>query len=230
VSPTVLIFDRLSRSGEDRIGFEPRKLVIGGWAGRDEEALRHHIEELAAIGVPRPSAVPVYYRVAAENLTQAERLVVLGPDTSGEVEPVIFSMADGLWLGLGSDHTDRKAETYGITFSKQACDKPIATTFWPFGEVAGHWDELVLRAHITSGDKRELYQEGTLAKMLPPHELIRGYAATDKLTDGTMMFGGTFAAIGGIRGAERFSGELEDPRTGRRISFGYDIRCLPVTG
>ena len=45
-----------------------------------------------------------------------------------------------------------------------------------------------------------------------------------------MMFGGTFAAIGGIRGAERFSGELEDPRTGRRMSFAYDIRCLPVTG
>jgi hypothetical protein len=209
---------------------ELRQLVIAGWTGRDEAALRKHIKELEEIGVKPPKSTPIFYRVSADLFTQASEIQVSGPDTSGEVEFVLLSKPDGLWVTVGSDHTDRKAETYGITFSKQACDKPIATTFWPFGEVAGHWDELVLRAHITSGDKRELYQEGTLAKMLPPHELIRGYAATDKLTDGTMMFGGTFAAIGGIRGAERFSGELEDPRTGRRISFGYDIRCLPVTG
>ena len=72
----------------------------------------------------------------------------------------------GLWIGLGSDHTDSKAETFGITLSKQLCDKPIATTFWRFGDINDHWDAIVLRAYITNGGKRELYQEGTLAKML----------------------------------------------------------------
>ena len=48
---------------------------------------------------------------------------MLGPDTSGEVEPVVVALADGLWIGLGSDHTDRKAETMGIALSKQLCGK-----------------------------------------------------------------------------------------------------------
>ncbi len=219
-----------SRTGRRAVELPVRELVLAGWTGRDKAAVEHHIAELEALGVKRPATTPIYYRVAAARLTTDAAIEVSGPDSSGEVEFVLVASGGELFVGLGSDHTDRKAETYGITFSKQACDKPIATTLWPFAEVADHWDELVLRAHITNGDKRELYQEGTLAKMLPPHELIRGYGGADKLTDGTMMFGGTFAAIGGIRGAQRFSGELEDPRTGRRISFGYDIRCLPVTG
>jgi len=44
------------------------------------------------------------------------------------------------------------------------------------------------------------------------------------------MFGGTLPAIGGIRGGQRFEGELEDPQSGRRIAFAYDVRCLPVLG
>jgi hypothetical protein len=42
------------------------------------------------------------------------------------------------------------------------------------------------------------------------------------------MFCGTFAAIGGIRSASRFEGELDDARTGRRISFAYSVEELPV--
>ncbi|MFL5183218.1 MAG: DUF2848 family protein, partial [Microvirga sp.] len=51
-----LTFDR---AGAAPLTADIDTLVIAGWAGRDEAALRHHIEELAAIGVPRPSAVPV---------------------------------------------------------------------------------------------------------------------------------------------------------------------------
>src|SRR5579863_10477624 len=106
----MLNFERITRTGRDRIAVEIEQLVIAGWAGRDAAAIEHHIEELAALGIPRPSTTPLYYRVAAATLTQSERLVVLGPDSSGEVEPVIVSLADGLWVGIGSDHTDRKAE------------------------------------------------------------------------------------------------------------------------
>ena len=35
-----------------------------------------------------------------------------------------------LYVGVGSDHTDRKVETYNITASKQMCDKPIAPELW----------------------------------------------------------------------------------------------------
>jgi len=81
----MLAFERHAHGRTDRIQFTPAQLIVAGWTGRDEAALRHHIEELAAIGVPRPSSVPVYYRIAAGNLTQSQRVEVLGPGTSGEI-------------------------------------------------------------------------------------------------------------------------------------------------
>src|SRR5919197_5819799 len=114
----MLAFTRHFRDKTDQISVVPETLIVAGWTGRDEAALNHHIEELAAIGVPRPSSVPVFYRNAVNNVMQTERLEVLGPDTSGEVEPVIVALSDGHWIALGSDHTDRKAETMGIALSK----------------------------------------------------------------------------------------------------------------
>jgi hypothetical protein len=224
----MLTFDRVTSAGSDRIAVAIHTLVIAGWAGRDEAAIRHHIEELAAIGVPRPSSVPVYYRVSADNLTQTERLVVLGSDSSGEVEPVVVSLADGLWLGLGSDHTDRKAETVGIALSKQMCGKPIGRTLWQLDEVEGHWDQLALRAWATIGGQRVLYQEGQLAALRTPRDLIERRPEGLGMAPGTAMYGGTLGAIGGIRPAERFEMELEDPVLGRRMRHGYKIECLPV--
>ncbi|WP_407529814.1 DUF2848 domain-containing protein [Methylobacterium oryzisoli] len=224
----MLTFARSAHGRTDRIAFSPEAVVIGGWAGRDEAAIRHHIEELAAIGVPRPSSVPVYYRVAAETLTQAPRLTVLGPDTSGEVEPVLVSLADGLWLGLGSDHTDRKAETIGIALSKQLCGKPIGTALWRLDEVEAHWDEMILRAFATIDGERVLYQEGPLSALRPPRDLMERRPGGPDLPPGTVMFGGTLGAIGGIRPASRFEMELEDPVLGRRLTHGYDVVALPV--
>ena len=85
--------------------------MIAGWTGRDVAALNHHIEELKAIGVQPPSKVPLYYRVAASLLTQAEAIQVVGDDTSGEAEPVLVGTADRLWVTVGADHTDRKLES-----------------------------------------------------------------------------------------------------------------------
>ena len=126
----MLSFDLHTRQGKQRITFEPAALIVAGWTGRDEAALRHHIEELAAIGVPRPSSVPVFYRNSILNLTQASAVEVLGPDTSGEVEPVIVAVDGKLYLTVGSDHTDRKAETQGIALSKQLCAKQLGRDLW----------------------------------------------------------------------------------------------------
>ena len=224
----MLTFDRHAGGATDRIAIAIDSLVIAGWAGRDEAAVRHHIEELQAIGVPPPSSVPVYYRAAAANLTQATVLEVLGPHSSGEVEPVLVSLADGLWLGLGSDHTDRKAEAAGIALSKQLCGKPLATTLWRLEEVEAHWDALVLRATVAIDGAEMLYQEGTLAALRPPRDLLARRPGGPALPPGTLMFCGTLGAIGGIRPAERFAMELHDPVRGRSIRHAYDIRVLPV--
>jgi hypothetical protein len=223
----MLEFQLAPRQGTtERIDFNAKALIVAGWTGRDEAALRHHIEELAAIGVPRPSSVPVFYRNSALNVTQASRLQVLGPDTSGEAEPVVISYGERLWLTVGSDHTDRKAETMGIALSKQLCAKPVARELWLLDDVAAHWDRLQLRAFATIDGRRVTYQEGTLAGMRTPVDLIARYGTA--LSEGTVMFCGTLAAIGGIRPASRFEVELTDPVLNRTLRHAYDIDMLPV--
>jgi hypothetical protein len=203
-------------------------LIVAGWTGRDVAALSHHIEELAKIGVPRPTSVPVFYRTSVNGLTQSERLEVLGPHTSGEVEPVLFAIEGETFLGVGSDHTDRQAETMGIALSKQLCGKPVGPHLWRYADVAAHWDKLVIRSWATRGGKRELYQEGALAVMRRPEELLQLYNGTSRLASGAAMFCGTVGAIGGIRPGARFEMELEDPVLDRKLSHAYDIVDLPV--
>ena len=222
----MLNFDLHAKQGIQPVSLQPSALVVAGWTGRDEAALRHHIEELAAIGVPRPSSVPVFYRNSLLNLTQAPVVEVLGPDTSGEVEPVIVALGDRLCLAVGSDHTDRKAETQGIALSKQLCAKPIGRDLWALEDIAGHWDRLQLRSFATIDGQRVTYQDGTLSGMRPPADLIARYGS--RLQPDSVMYCGTLAAIGGIRPATRFELELEDPVLGRTLRHAYDISVLPV--
>ncbi|MGB9118074.1 DUF2848 domain-containing protein [Bradyrhizobium sp.] len=222
----MLSFDLHTRQGKQRVTFEPAALIVAGWTGRDAAALRHHIEELAAIGVPRPSSVPVFYRNSILNLTQASAVEVLGPDTSGEVEPVIVAVDGKLYLTVGSDHTDRKAETQGIALSKQLCPKQLGRDLWALDDVADHWDQLKLRSFATIDGQRLAYQDGTLSSMRPPADLIARYGSV--LASNTVMYCGTVAAIGGIRPATRFEMELEDPVLGRTLKHAYDISVLPV--
>jgi len=106
----------------------------------------------------------------------------------------------------------------------------VAPVLWELEDVVGHWDQLILRSFAWIDGARVLYQEGTLDSMLPVEELIeRGFGATG-LPDGCAMFGGTFAAKGGIRSASRFEFELEDPVLKRSIRHGYDVIVLPVLG
>jgi len=204
--------------------------VVAGWTGRDAAAVEKHIRELEALGVKRPATTPIFYRVSAARLTTSDVIEAVGESSGGEVEFVLLQHGGRLWVGTGSDHTDREVEKYGVTVSKQMCDKPIASTFWPFDEVAPHWDRLVLRAHVVEGGKRALYQEGAVSAMMDPIALMKRQAADGRLPDGTLMFCGTLAAHGGVRATNEFAFELEDPVLGRRIAHTYKVRTLPNLG
>jgi hypothetical protein len=207
-----------------------KNLVIAGWTGRNVAALEAHIKELEAIGVKRPKTVPIFYRTSCSLLTTQSSIECVGENTSGEVEFVLFALDDSLWVGLGSDHTDRKAETVGVTLSKQLCAKPVAATLWRYDEVRPHWDKLVLRSFVPDDGKRRLYQEGPVTSMRAPEELIRLYTGGDRLAPGTAMFCGTFAVHGGISHSGSFDMELEDPVLGRKLTHGYNIVSLPDEG
>ncbi len=208
--------------------------VVAGWTGRDPAAVEKHIRELELLGVKRPATTPIFYRVAAARLTTDHEIEVVGERSGGEVEFVLLQHDGRLWVGAGSDHTDREVETYGVTVSKQMCDKPIAPVFWAFDEVAPHWDRLMLRAHmsddVTENGARVLYQEGTVAAMLDPATLLARYAKDGRLAENTLMFCGTLAAKGGVRPTAQFAFELEDPVLRRKIAHAYAVRALPILG
>jgi hypothetical protein len=204
--------------------------VIAGWTGRDPVARDKHIVELEAIGIARPASTPIYYRVAARRLAITDTIEVCGSESSGEVEFVLIGWQGRIFVGVGSDHTDRKVEAYSVTVSKQMCDKPMAPVLWELEDVIGHWDRMILRSYAWIDGARVLYQEGTLDAMLPVADLIQRGFGDKGLPDGCAMFGGTFAAKGGIRPASRFEYSLEDPVLKRTIGSAYDVIVLPVLG
>lgn len=199
-------------------------VVVAGWTGRNMEAVQHHIDELAALGITPPSQVPLYYRVSNTLLTQAETVDVLGSATSGEVEPFLVQSSGRIYLGLASDHTDRELEQYSVAASKQACPKPVARELWDFEAVKGHLDGITLKCWIVENGRKILYQEGTLAGIRPLSELCDAAG----LTEGMAMLCGTFAAIGGVRPADRYRMEMSDPTNGKTISLSYCVTTLPI--
>ncbi len=202
------------------------RLVIAGWAGRDAAALRHHIDELAALGIAPPSRTPLFYGASAALLTQDADLQVLGSASSGEVEPFLVATDGGLLVGVGSDHTDREAEAWSVPHSKQLCGKPVAPVLWRWADVSPHWDAVVLRSWIpAAGGGWDVYQQGAVAGLLRPDDLM---ARAGDLGPGAAMLCGTLPAIGGIRPAPAFRMELHDPVLGRSIRHGYRVSELPV--
>jgi hypothetical protein len=206
------------------------KAIVAGWTGRDRVALEKHIKELEELGVARPASTPIYYRVSASRITPEPLIETTGDASSGEVEFVLAQWGGQMWVGVGSDHTDRQVETYNVTVSKQMCEKPVAAEFWRYSDVAPHWDKLVMRSWIEENGERVLYQEGSVIAMLDPMTLVSGYEGKPALDEGALMFCGTFAAKGGIRPADNFDFEIHDPVLGRTISHGYRLAKLPVLG
>lgn len=210
----------------------PRQLVIAGWTGRDAAAIEHHIEELEAIGVPRPSSVPLYYRVGAGLLTQSPAIEALGAQSSGEAEPMLFFAGGEWWLTVASDHTDRHVETYSVVVSKQMCAKPVATAAWRWSDVAAYQDELELRSRIFEDGRWIDYQTGTFASIRPLDTLRDGIYKAEG-AEGRFMTCGTLGAIPnargeGIRPAAEMEIEIRDPRRQRRIVHRYAVQALEV--
>ena len=133
------------------------KVVIAGWTGRNMDAVQHHIDELAALGISPPSQVPLYYRVSNSLLTQSNTIEVLGEGSSGEVEPFLVRSNGKTYFGLASDHTDRDLEVHSVAASKQACAKPIAKDLWDFDEIKNRLDDIIFKCPSHTHSPRGWY-------------------------------------------------------------------------
>jgi len=206
--------------------FHVKRMVNGGYVGRNQEEVRRHIEELAKKGIPGPSSTPTLYPVSRRALTQASSIEVFGEETSGEAEFVLLMENEKqIYVGVGSDHTDRKLEMFDIAWSKNICPNVISKELWSFDDILPHWDEIALRSWVTRGGKRSLYQEAPLCSILPPEELISFVRSRIQgELDHVVIFSGTIGLLKGeLIFGEKFEVELEDPISRDRLSVWYEV-------
>jgi hypothetical protein len=222
-----LTLERLDRRTPLR--FACARMVNAGYTGRNQAEVRRHIDELAQKGIPGPPTTPTLYAVIRRALVTDPAIEVYSRETCGEAEYVLLVESDErIYVGVGSDHTDRKLEEWDIPRAKQICPNVIGKTVWALEDVAGHWDELVLRCRQVVDGREILYQEGQLARLMAPRELM--VFVRSKIGGplaGTVIFSGTLAALtGGFVYGEKLHAELADPPLKRRLALEYDIRAL----
>jgi len=206
--------------------FQAEQLVCCGWTARDRAAAERHIEELARLGVPRPATIPIYIRLPRGLIATRDVIEVGSTSTSGEVECVLLDNGTHRWLTVGSDHTDRHIETISVVASKQMCGKYVARVCWAYEEVQSHCDELRLRSWVTRDGKTELYQDGYVASLLPPHDLLDRARAGSPPSTSLALFAGTVPTISEVVFGDRYDLELHDPVLNRTIRGGYRVEVL----
>ena len=105
-----LIFDFDLQTGTraQRTAVTIKQLVVAGWTGRDPVAVEKHIKELEELGVKRPASTPIFYRASVARLTTQGVIEATGDASGGEVEYLLLRHEGRLWVGAGSDHTDRQ--------------------------------------------------------------------------------------------------------------------------
>ena len=167
------------------------RLVVAGYTGKDAASVARHIEELAEIGVAPPASVPAFYELDPSLLSTEPSVLVTSPSTSGEVEPVLVRYGGALFLGVGSDHTDRALEIESVRAAKAACPKPLAPSVVELGE-------RVWGGRLLSTVDGAAYQSGALESVRDPADLLERLGATAGDDGGDLvMFLGTVPLLGG---------------------------------
>lgn len=209
--------------------FNYRRMVNAGYVGKNQEEVRRHIQELAEKGIPGPKSTPVLFPVVCNALVTDSVVEVYGSETSGEVEYVLLVInEDEVYVGLGSDHTDRHLEETDIPRSKQICPNLMSRTVWPLEEVQGDWDDLLMNANVVKDGEEIRYQEGRLGLLLNPAELMAFVKSKipGPLED-LVIFSGTMGMLTeGFVFGEKFSSKLIDEKLNRRLEISYDVKPL----
>jgi len=216
------------KAGKRETAYDLRGAILCGYTGRDQSAVRRHIEELKKEGVEPPPSVPTFYPKPHQGMAFGGDIQVQGQKTSGEVEYVLLVNENEIYVAVGSDHTDRELERIDILKSKQVCPAILSGDLWNYQEVKDHWDRIGIRSWVLREGKRALYQDSTLATILPPEELIRLVQQRVKGSiEGIAIFSGTPPLVTGeFVFTDRFEGELLDPILKREITIGYSIHTL----
>lgn len=228
IEDTDLSFQVWTSGETSTLDFPVRRIVCAGYSGRSQDAVMEHVRELQALGMPAPDSTPIFFQVSNYLATTGTSVTVQDRFTSGEAEFVLLFLKGNIYVTCGSDHTHRELERHSIPGAKQMHPKILATELWPFSDVEGHWDQIMLRSWGTVNGQRKLYQEASLAHILPPKQLLQEAERHFKVAmDGTIFMSGTIPTVGGqLVYADYFAFELQDPVRDRTIRHGYEVVLL----
>jgi Protein of unknown function (DUF2848) len=211
------------------LSFTVDQMVNAGFTGRDQAEVRYHLDELSAKGIDVPEMTPTLYPVIPSTLTTSTSIEVYGEETSGEIEYVLFvKNKKKVYVGIGSDHTDRKLEELDIPRAKQITPNLISPVVWDLNDVVDHWDDLSMECTVKKDTDTMLCQKGNLALLMSPFELMEFVSKKiEGPLDNITIFSGTVKMeTDGFVFADTFSGLLTDPKLNRSIGFTYKIKPL----
>lgn len=219
-----LKFTLVTKTGEHPFEMEYERVFAIGYAGRNMEKTMEHIRELERdLGVPAPKKIPTIFQCGNYLLTQEKDLVFIGEKSCGEVEYVIVIKDKKIYIGTGSDHTDRELEAASVPKAKQICAKPICPVLWDYEEVKDHWDQILLRSWQTVNGTEQAYQDGSLADILPVDVIVKELEERVGGIDNCVIFSGTVPVLNGFHYGTNFRYEMDDPVLGRKLSYDYNV-------
>ncbi|WP_176946536.1 DUF2848 family protein [Lentzea fradiae] len=209
-------------AGPQRLITTPQRLYNLGSATVDPNAAVAHQREVADVGVRIAFDVPAprIYPMSVNSVTTDEWIGVHSETTSGEVELVIVVHEGEVFLGVGSDHTDRALEKHSIIWAKQYCPSVLGRRVWRWSEIAPRWEDLVLESTVDG----ELYQSCAASVFLDPDKILGILAErVESLPSSYLVYCGTYTSIDcTIKYGTRWTGTLRDQNTGESIDLAYE--------
>jgi hypothetical protein len=228
---TTLNFTVIGIDGESPLSVDLVRCYNLGFTMRDEEKMQRHLEECYKLGVKelicdRP---PLVMPISPWAVLTDSKVAVQRPKTSGEVEIVTLADADGtVYVGVGSDQTDRPLEGIDIPWAKQVAPNVVAPTLWKWDDVKDHWDEVRMSCTVVDKGESVEYQDASVAEFWTPVEMLQGVRDSVVHVPGAIvLFSGTVVTLEEtLRFAEQWTLRMTDPVLNRELSFTYDIEVL----
>lgn len=204
--------------------FEVRRALAAGVTGRDREKALAHIARMRQLGVKPPPHVPMLYPLMPTLVTNASDIGVVGPDSTPEIEVVMFRAGGTDYITVGSDHTDRRIEATSSVQGKNSCPKIVGTAAWPVTRVRDHWDALLLRSRCGE----TVLQEGNIDRLLHYDDLMTFVAEQDgDGHEGRLLFSGTVPILATPPKADvTITLQLIDPIADAMIEHRYTVHVL----